>query len=273
MFRFSETAMYQMPAHFGGLELGSRDAALPVATYHDVTGIQIAYETDIDTLVQYVPEGFEITQPVISICYQMCRQVDWMMGGSYNLINVSVPVVYPGDEGRLEGAYVLVLWENNATPIISGREQSGMPKIFADIEDHHELEGQVFTTASYQGNGFLQINFRKTRLITADELAARNMNESRVNSFGWRYIPNVGKPGAALSHPTLFPFDLTHKAGWFGEGQVIWDQVTRELHPTQMHIINALARLPIKSYVTAEMEHMIVVLRNDMSRPLPAVKK
>jgi hypothetical protein len=37
---------------------------------------------------------------------------------------------------------------------------------------------------------------------------------------GWRYIPNIGRPGAALSHATLFPQDLVTGAAWLGEGRI-----------------------------------------------------
>ncbi|HEU5317954.1 MAG TPA: acetoacetate decarboxylase family protein [Chloroflexota bacterium] len=130
--------------------------------------------------------------------------MDWLAGG-YNLITVGVPAAYTHEGERLEGLYVLVIWENMTAPILAGREQSGMPKVFAEIEDHHQVGDRVFTNASYEGSAFLRLDFRKTRQLGPDEVAVLNQRSGKVNTFGRRYIPNTGRPGAALSHATLYP--------------------------------------------------------------------
>jgi acetoacetate decarboxylase len=81
MFKFSEESNYMMPAHFGGWP-GRPQAA----TYHDVTSIAVSYETDPGMLTAFIPEPFEMTESALSIQYSMCRRVDWMGGGGYNLI-------------------------------------------------------------------------------------------------------------------------------------------------------------------------------------------
>jgi hypothetical protein len=91
----------------------------------------------------------------------------------------------------------------------------------------------------------------------------------RVNQFGWRYIPNIGKPGAASSHATLYPVDFNIKAGWQGVGRVQWEAPSWEQHPRQAHIISALAQLPIKTYLDCIMTRTIQVLRTDLARELP----
>ncbi len=264
MFKFSETANYAMPAHFGGYEGQPQPA-----TYRDVTSIMVTYETDRGMVAQYIPEGFEITQSVVSIQYAMCRAVDWLAGGAYNLITVGVPVAYAHDRERLEGLYVLVIWENKTAPILAGREQTGMPKIFADIEDHHQLGDRVFTNASYEGSAFLRMDLQKTKQLSPEELTLLNQQSSKVNLFGWRYIPNTGRPGAALSHATLFPQEFPYAEAWLGEGRVHWEAPTPEQHPTQAHIIQALSQLPIKAYRDCMMTHGGAVLRNDLARQLP----
>jgi acetoacetate decarboxylase len=57
-----------MPAHFGGFEQSK-------LYYNDATAIVISYETDREMLEQYIPEGFELIEPVIQIGYIMCRGV------------------------------------------------------------------------------------------------------------------------------------------------------------------------------------------------------
>lgn len=90
MFEFSPDSNYSMPAHFGGTEGEPRSW-----TYADVSLIAVDYETELELLARYVPERFEITEPVIKASYAMVRGVEWMAGGSYTLIAVDVPVAYP----------------------------------------------------------------------------------------------------------------------------------------------------------------------------------
>jgi acetoacetate decarboxylase len=264
MFRFSDDLCYQMPVHFGGY--GFEETRL---YYDDATAIVIGYETDPEMLARYIPEGFEIAQPVINIGYVMCRGVRWMAGGHYNLVAVQVPVTYTQSRDGLEGGYVLVVWENKACPMLGGREQTGIPKLFANIEDHHQLGDRVFTNLSYEGTAFLRIDFQKTKSMTADDLVVMNQQQSRSNWLGWRYIPNLGRPGAALSHATLYPIDYSYSAGWQGEGRVRWEIPTWEQNPNQANIIKSLGELPIKAYLGCTMTHQRQVMRVDLARQLP----
>ena len=83
MFKFEDTKCYLMPAHFGGSDYGGADASL---YYRDTVSLLFSYRTDGGRLANYLPEGFELIRPELNIGYQQCRQVDWMAGGAYNLI-------------------------------------------------------------------------------------------------------------------------------------------------------------------------------------------
>jgi acetoacetate decarboxylase len=264
VFKFSENHNYLMPAHFGGYE-GQPQST----TYHDVTSIVVTYETDRAMLEQYVPEAFEVMEPVLAISYAVNRCVDWMSGGSYNLIGVTVPVAYTHGRERLEGGFALVVWENKTTPILPGREITGIPKIFANIEEHHQLGDKLFTNASYDGAAFLSLELQKTKQMSPEELTFTNQTFGKYNWFGWRYIPNLGKPGAALSHATLYPQEFVIKEAWVGQGQVHWQALMVEQNATQAHIIFALSQLPIRAYRECWMTRGSNILRNDIARQLP----
>jgi len=112
----------------------------------------------------------------------------------------------------------------------------------------------------------------KKRRLSPEEVAAVNqdMKPGGYNWFGWRYIPNIGKPGAALSHATLFPQDFTFKELYEGEGKISWKAVTGGQNPTQAHIINAMSQLPVKNYRECYISISgSSVLRNDLARQLP----
>ena len=77
--------------------------------------------------------------------------------------------------------------------------------------------------------------------------------EGKDNWMGWKYIPNTDGVGAAVSTATLFPAENAYVAAQVGKGSVEWDCLTWEQNPTQYHIVNALADLPILEYLPAVM--------------------
>jgi len=83
MFRFEENKCYRMPAHVGGFDCPGPEAALH---YKDAVSITFAYTTDVNQLENYVPEGFELLSPELTISYSQFREIDWMAGGGYNLV-------------------------------------------------------------------------------------------------------------------------------------------------------------------------------------------
>ncbi len=255
--------VYKMPVHFGGHPF------IPVRTvYRDMTCIGISFETDLDQLAEYIPDAFEIIEPRVIVQYANARDVDWMSGGEYRLIQASAPVRYLGNEEGLTGEYVLVIWENRACPIIGGREEDGMPKIYADIAVEKHVGDHWFTSASYECNTFLQMDFWNQG--EADEATVVRARENpNVNNFAWRYLPNLGRGGATLSHATLYPQQMFPKRVWHGEGKLNWTQLTQEQHLLQCGIILAMSRLPVVKYLEATMVKATAQLNVGDSRILP----
>jgi acetoacetate decarboxylase len=261
MFKCEDNKCYMMPAHFGGYIYRPQENF-----YHDVVNISYTCTTDGDRLADYVPEEFELMRPELSIGFAQCREIDWMAGSCYNLIQVSVPVRFNGKRDRVEGAFPLVVWENNTTPILAGREQTGVPKIFADIEDLHIFQQNYFTSASYEGNTFLRLEMRGIRPMDEQHLA--QMRGMPMDCLGWRYIPKVGGPGADLSQFILFPQRLEAKSAWTGSGAVQWTELKPEQNPTQFHIIKALAELPMIEMAPVTMVKGVTVLMATQARVL-----
>ncbi|HOE99561.1 MAG TPA: acetoacetate decarboxylase family protein [Rectinema sp.] len=237
MFKFEEGKCYKMPAHFGGSYFDPDAKAI----YDDVVTLIFSYTTDGEQLSNYVPEGFELTKPELSIEFQQCRQVEWMAGSYYDLVSVAAPVRFNGQRDRLEGSFSLVVWENKTTPILTGN-MMGVPKIYADIEDLHILADTYRTRLSFEGSTFLELEMIRHQPLDAEEVKAMNTD---INSLGWRYIPKVGAPGADLSQPILFPMHNEPNSAWLGSGKVKWTKSTWDQNPMQFYIINALAELPI----------------------------
>ena len=181
MFKFLDTHTYNMPCHFGGSE-GSGISVY----YNDNTDISVSYETEMDALEKYVHEDFEIVLPIIHVSFVFCHEVDFLAGGCYNIAQAVVPVRYKKTKEPIDGVYPLVVWENKTDPILGGREQSGVPKIYCDISEYQVVGDHIFSTASYNGTDFLRIDFKKKETLTREEVEKRNEN-SKVNLLGWPY--------------------------------------------------------------------------------------
>lgn len=71
------------------------------------------------------------------------------------------------------------------------------------------------------------------------------MNRGVGSMAGGGHIPHIGRPGTALSHPTLYPIDLTYTQEGQAEGTIDRHLLTWEENPTQRHVADAPAGLPI----------------------------
>ncbi len=262
-FRFQEGFAYKMPVHF----LGSYFYPFRV-THGDMTSIVVRFETDEEALLQFIPKDFELLEPVVTVQFANFRDVEWMSNGEYCLIQVAAPVRYAGNSEGLEGVYPLIIWENKTCPILGGREEDGMPKVFADVASERHVGDHWFTAASYESCTFVKMHF--WRRAELDERVIAEMNEKPLtNNFGWRYMPNLGKGGASLSQATLYPQEAKIGKGWTGEGRVEWTELTAEEHPLQSRAINSLANLPVLKYSGAMMLKGSAQLNVGDSRVLP----
>ncbi|MCQ8894221.1 MAG: acetoacetate decarboxylase family protein [Methanolinea sp.] len=241
MFRLDKNSTYMMPAHFGGNAFDPSYKAVMRSTMLSMT-----FETDRQALEQYIPEELELRSPEVQVALSQLYEINWLAGGYYNLINVSSPVRFNGSKDHVEATYPLVLWENRTAPILTGREQTGVPKIFADIEDLHVSKPYYATSVSYEGNTFLTMNFEAKKEVTGNDFDALKSQMKSLDVIGWRYIPKVGAPGADLSQFIYFPQWMGLEKAWTGTGTFRWTELTPMQNPRQHHIIRALASLPVK---------------------------
>ena len=155
MFKFDPYGSYMMPAHFGPRPLSPKSSGW----YRDVTAMTIPFLSDRERLSAWMPPRFAVAEePVVTVTYACNRQVDWLAGHGYNLIAVSVAAQFSGERETLKGNYCLVMWENLTDPILTGRELQGIPKLYADIEDHAVLDGDWRTSASHFGHKMLDMH-------------------------------------------------------------------------------------------------------------------
>jgi hypothetical protein len=261
VFKFDPNSSYMMPAHFGPRPVSPKSSGW----YRDVTLMVVPFVTERERVSAWLPEPFEVPEEaIVTVTYARNRNVDWLAGHGYNLIGVSVTALFNGEQEKLQGNYTLVMWENLADPILTGRELQGIPKIYAEIEDHRVVAGKWQTAASHFGHKIVDMSVSGLREPTRDETEAyRGATEGKDNPMGWRYLPGVGGFGPGASQFTTFPSETTFSETMVGEGRVDWQKLTWEQNPTQCHIVNALADLPVLAWLPA------VVARGSTNLILP----
>ena len=241
-FEFDREKSYMMPAHFGDQPLEERSSGW----YRDVTSIVVSYLTDGNKAQQYLPAPFEMDEePIITVASVMNRDVDWLAGWGYNLVTVNLSAVYRGGDKPLHAPYCLVMWENMTDPILAGRELLGVPKIYADIPDHQQIGGVWHSRASHFGNKIMDMSIDGLTALPEESIDQMNRDGKEAAMFGWKHFPATGEPGASVSHPTLFPSESVTRQAWLGQGRIAWHHLTWEQNPTQYHIVNAIADLPV----------------------------
>ncbi len=243
MFIYDNNKRYGLAPLFGGYEINPNTAIVA----KDATQLAYSFTTDARKLSDYLHPCYTLLRPEVSVSYAQFRDCDFLAGSGYNAVLVTIPVYYHGSRDHLEGDLNLVVWENRTIPIIGGREESGIPKIPADIEDLYEYKGEYFTNLSYKGNTFLEMQMYEAQPISGVELEQLQTKVFNLNQFGWRYIPKIGGPGADLNQQTLYPQSFEIRSASRGAGSFQWTELSVEQNEREYYIINALAQLPVYS--------------------------
>lgn len=93
------------------------------------------------------------TVAVASYSIETLENMQWLGGGEYNLLALYVHgVCYKEDDGRVrKGVYCPIMLENLTDPILTGREELGVPKMFSDIDITRSDEGSFVAKVSWRG--------------------------------------------------------------------------------------------------------------------------
>jgi acetoacetate decarboxylase len=243
-FAFEAGKPYIMPAHFGTATQGWDGEK---AHYADNTALTVLYATDARKASRLLPPGFAVADPaVVSVSFVMCRGVDFMAGGGYNLVAVNLAARFEGKRDRAEGSFSLVLWENDFFPIVLGREVLGAPKLFGYIPDAWQRDGKEgFSVSEY---GTLLLEGTLWDLKEAAE-AERAQVQAQVDSqlwMGWKYVPACDLRGADASFATALPAANGIERAWLGKGEVLFHPTAWERAPLSHRVVQALAGLPVE---------------------------
>jgi acetoacetate decarboxylase len=225
--------------------------------YGRITAVSVSFLSDPEAVGRCLFEPFRPDAvPLVTICAQKCEDVDWLAGHGYNLVGVDVAAVFDGNVDRgVHGGFCVVMWENMCEPIIGGREHSGVPKIFADIEVIDRGPAGCHVHVSRFGHRFME--FSVTDPVPLDRPACDRLERARKDAtwMCYKYIPSLENDGPDVSYATVYPSSGQCSAAWNGKGAVKISRATPRQAPTQSECINLLAELPVKEIRSASVVH------------------
>ncbi len=247
-FVFEPNRIYFMPAHFGPLP-DLRASGHGDLTYGELTQFSVLYSTNKDAIAALLPHPFEpADDPVVTVYCQMCRQVNFLAGRGYNIVGVNLAAVFNGKKDHIAGGYAAVLWENDAIPIIIGREQLGAPKLYGDIPDPQQEGNNWRFQCSVYGATLVEGEIRNTTSADSTMCAQIEKMAKERAWMCWKYIPRVDQTKPDLSCPTLISTRPTIREAWLGEGSHRFLETTFEAAPSSAHVMRGLRTLVVKEY-------------------------
>ena len=254
-----------MPTHSGpatGPRRGPDGRRFACQDTPKTTAISISFLSRAEQLSALLPPGFSLgAEPVVTVTASYMKEIEWLAGRGYNMLGVYIPAVFHGKTGPVAGSFLTVLWENLTEPIITGRDELGFSKIFADLPDPVIRDGRTHCSARWDGFTFLELSVRQLEPLGAGQPAANASLAKSAGTLHYKYIPRTGEPGRAdAQYAVLTPLAVPNrvvKAIWRGEGKLNFRRARWEDMPTQYMIVNALESLEIVEYRGATVAHTV----------------
>jgi hypothetical protein len=253
-----------MPTHFGPTP-GPRQ--LPDGRKSDRENnpkrlaITVSYLTDRAAIEAILPPGFIIPlefEPIVTAEIQYLKEFDWLAGRGYNTLGVKLPIIYRGKDGDVPGVILAVLWENLADPILSGRDELGFNKLWCEIPEPVVHNGRHSFGGSWLGHKFFEMELWD--LMPGPGNTAGAVMATPPGSKGmlhFKYVPTTGRPGETdaayvtmtpAANPEFHFIERFDAKGMFKFRETRWEDM-----PTQFHVVNGFAALPLKEFRGASM--------------------
>jgi acetoacetate decarboxylase len=202
--------MYRMPTHFGprtGPRQGPDGKKFECTDTPKKTTIAVNFLTNPEQLEALLPERFALAgEPVVTVQANYMTEIEWLAGRGYNVLGVSFPARFQGEQDHVTGSFLTVLWENLTDPIVTGREELGFSKIYCELPEPTVLRGHWHVIASWLGFKFLDVKVHSLRQQSAEEIARLAEAETSDGVLHYKYIPKTGEWGTAdVAYACLTP--------------------------------------------------------------------
>jgi hypothetical protein len=203
----------------------------------------VSFLTDAKQLEAIFPPGFRLDgEPVVTIEHFQLFNLPWLAGRGYNAFGMRFPVRFDGRRDHVRGPLLTVLWEDLTDAILTGREELGYSKLYADLPPPAIDGNRATYVASWGGHEFAKMTIYD--LEQAEPAAPPNID----GLLHYRYYPAVNNPKANdVATVTMTPASGPTRTEKFsrGAGSVEFLASTWEQLPTQFQIVNTLAALPV----------------------------
>jgi acetoacetate decarboxylase len=237
--------------------------------YGEAESLSVTCRTDAEAARALVPDCFTIPDDAtLTVTFSDYDRVDFMAGDGYRVAYVGLSARFYGEE-TVDGLVILVMWENQTLPIVTGREMIGIPKVYADITSIRAIgDERLRATAATWGHEVARLEVVGSK---EQNVLARNAAQKRVNASPWlayKYIPAFDGPPDA-SYPMVVWNDVKIDRLWLGTGGSFDFGTADDDDLGALAAINrALRSLPVGDLVFAAHIRGSAVLRLDRSRRL-----
>ncbi|EAT85338.2 hypothetical protein SNOG_07872 [Parastagonospora nodorum SN15] len=262
---------WRMPIAFGPMP-GPRQTHLGVPRNGNdstFTTASIKFKTSRTLLQNLFPpgrRGWRFKNPgtvaYASFSQTTLNKMEWLGGSGYNHIGLYIHgVEYEKKDGStVDGSYLPILFESLTDPIVSGREELGMPKLYTSVDIYRRSNSYRIRTG---WEGALWGDFHLEDLAEVDPLSEKGAisGEADAGILAYKYIPKTGfrnKGMAAEEHAVWDRFAAAtttpkpQKIYKAGKASFKIDPLNWEELPTLHHIISRLAELPVYEVVGAK---------------------
>jgi acetoacetate decarboxylase len=258
---------YRMPLLLGPVfDYGK----VPRWSYPEIDIVAYQYMTQTEALQRLLPECYQPDeQPMVTIFFSQYNGLEFMAGGGYRTATFQVAVRFDGEKDHVEGDFVLVMFEDKTWPILGGREDLGVPKLFADISPMKKLpDGRIRVDASMWGHLLFGLDVARLRSQTG---VVRALATRRINArpwLGYKYIPSLEGPPDA-DYPTITKNDTKIDKLWLGKtGSLRFGNAETEDIGNVKTLLDSLATLVVVKPIQALRFRGSAELRYDLSRRL-----
>jgi hypothetical protein len=185
--------------------------------------------------------------------------MEWLGGSGYRHIGLYIHgVQYVQKDGTvLNGTFLPLLFESLTDPIVSGREELGMPKLYCSVDIWRRTNSYRVQTG-WQGVQFGSLTLDGLREADPSSSKGTIGGEDDDGIFAYKYIPKVGERGQAdAEYATFVPHaeeskvvpSKVQRIFTADKASVEFDPHDWEALPTLHHVISRLAEIPIYEVV------------------------
>jgi hypothetical protein len=227
---------------------------------------RVRVATDGERLERILPPGVVLRgEPQIQVSVSHVQEAYWLAGRDYRSMMVRVPVTVVRGE-PIDGYYYVVKWDSLPDLVMTAREDIGWPALWADVSLPIRTGPDSYAfNASWMGFRFFDME-----ITNLGEPLARPRDDAAASvQVTYKYIPVGYEPGADTGK--LIVNDLSkywqdsasvrdaqtgRNVGSVttreGTGSFTFHRARWEDMPSQFHIVNGLAELPILRVLSAE---------------------